>query len=55
MTILEVTKEIQDLAKETGVDFIKAASAMQGAAAKKGSEELITVIHNLKMEYLNLK
>ena len=55
MTTLEVTKAIQDLAKETGVDFIKAASAMQGAAAKKGSEELISLIHDIKMEYLNIK
>ena len=46
--------EIENLAKEMNIGFIEACSAMQSAAAKKGNEEIIGVIGELKLEFLGL-
>lgn len=49
----ELKQQIEKLSKEMNVNFIEAASAMQSAAAIKGDEKLISVIHELKMEAIN--
>ena len=57
MTTLEITAEIKKLAKEEGVSFIAACSAMQAAAAKMNNEKLIVKIAKIKTqsaEYKNL-
>ena len=46
----ELKTEIQKLAKEENITFLAACSAMQSAAAKMGSEEMITIISELKKE-----
>lgn len=51
----EIKIEVQNLAKELNITFVEAATAMQGAAAKMKSEEMITVLHNLKMEELGIE
>jgi len=48
----ELKLEIEKLAKEQNISFIEACQAMQGAAAKMGSEKMITIIHEIKMESL---
>jgi len=50
MQITELKIQIGTLAKEENISFIEACQAMQGAAAKMGSEKMITIIHELKME-----
>ena len=42
--------EIENLAKEENITFIKACQVMQGAAATMGSEKLISIIHEIKMQ-----
>lgn len=46
----ELKNEIENLAKEENITFLEACTAMQGAAAKMGSESMIATIHELKME-----
>jgi uncharacterized protein (UPF0210 family) len=46
--------EVEKLAKELNVDFIKAAKAMQSASVAMGDESLIVVLNDLKMENLGL-
>lgn len=50
----ELKSQIEKLAQEENISFIDACKAMQSAAAKLGSDEMITVIHELKMESLGL-
>lgn len=45
--------QIQQLAKYENISFIKACQAMQSAAAQKGNEYVITIIHEIKMESLH--
>lgn len=42
--------QIENLAKEENITFIKACQAMQGAAATLGNEKMIMIIHEIKME-----
>ena len=42
--------EIEKLAKQEGVSFLKACSAMQAAAASKGAEDVIEAIADIKEE-----
>ena len=46
----ELKLEIEKLAKEENITFLAACSAMQGAAAKMGSEKMIAIISELKEE-----
>lgn len=46
----ELKLEIEKLAKEENITFLAACSAMQGAAAKMGSEKMIAIISELKKE-----
>lgn len=50
MTTLKTT--IENFAKEENITFIAACQAMQGAAAKMGNEEMISQIHEIKMNSL---
>ena len=52
MTKSELKLEIEKLAKEENITFIEACQAMQAAAAKMNNEEMIMVVHELKMESL---
>ena len=45
--------QIERLAKEEGINFIEACSAMQAASATLGNESIIGTIHDLKMEYID--
>jgi len=47
--------EIEKLAKEENITFLKACSIMQSAASKMGSEKMISVIHELKMDTPEMK
>ena len=49
----ELKKVIENLAKEENITFIEACSAMQTAASLKGDEDLIMIIHDLKMKSIN--
>lgn len=51
----ELKSEIEKLAKEENITYLEACSAMQGAAAKMGSEKIISTIHELKMETPEMK
>lgn len=51
----ELTNEIKKLAQEENIDFVKACQAMQSAAAQLGNEDMITVIHEIKMNHLNIE
>ena len=44
--------QVEKLAKEENITFIEACSALQSASAKLGNEEIIEVLHDLKMESL---
>ena len=46
----ELKLEIEKLAKEENITFLAACPAMQGAAAKMGSEKMIAIISELKEE-----
>ena len=46
----QIKTEIENLAKQENIAFLDACSAMQGAAAKMGSEKMIAIIAELKME-----
>lgn len=46
----ELKLKIEKLAKEENITFLDACSAMQGAAAKMGSEKMIGIIADLKEE-----
>jgi hypothetical protein len=46
----ELKSEIEKLAKEENITFLKACSLMQGASAKMGNEKLIAIISELKEE-----
>ena len=46
----ELKLEIEKLSKEENITFLAACSAMQGAAAKMGSEKMIAIISELKEE-----
>jgi uncharacterized protein (UPF0210 family) len=46
----ELKKEIEKLAQEEQISFLKACSAMQGAAAQLGNESMIELIAELKEE-----
>ena len=46
----QLTNEIKRLSKEENISFLNACSAMQSAAAKMGSEKMIGVIAEIKME-----
>ena len=46
----ELKKQIEKLAKEEGVSFLSACSAMQSASAVMGDEKVISVIAELKQE-----
>ena len=50
----QLKKEIEKLAEEMDCTFIEAASAMQSASATMGNESMITVIGELKLEFLGL-
>lgn len=54
MKATDLKKEIEKLAKEENITFVAACQAMQSAAAKLGSEEMISEIHKLKMQSLGL-
>lgn len=49
MTSVQLKYEIEKLATEMGCSFVEACQAMQGAAAKKKDEKMITAIHKIKM------
>ena len=55
MNKAQLKTEIQNLAKEEKITFLKACSVMQSAAAKLGSEKMISIIHDLKMESDEMK
>ena len=46
----ELKLEIEKLAKEENITFLSACSSMQSAAAKMGSEKMISFISELKEE-----
>jgi|DEB0MinimDraft_6_1074348.scaffolds.fasta_scaffold167010_2 uncharacterized protein (UPF0210 family) len=50
MTKQGLKVEIEKLAKEEGISFLSACSAMQSAATKLGSENMIELIAELKKE-----
>ncbi len=52
MTKQGLKLQAEKLAKEESLTFIEACSALQGACAKLGNENLIVVLHELKMESL---
>ena len=54
MTKQGLKLEVEKLAKQEGLTFVEACQAMQAAAAKMGSEDIISIIHQLKMESLGL-
>ena len=47
-------KEILKLSKSEDISFVKACQVLQGLCAKMKREDLILLLHELKMEYLNL-
>lgn len=47
--------EIEKLAQAENITFLEACSAMQGAAAKMGSEKMISIIYELKMQTPEMK
>ena len=49
MNLAEITKQIREFSKTEKVDFLKACSAFQSAAAKLQNEKLISVIHEIKV------
>lgn len=51
----ELKIQIETLAKEENITFLEACSAMQGAAAKMGSESMIATINELKMDTPEMK
>jgi len=53
MTKAELKKEVEKLANECNIDFIKAAQHLQSASAKLGNERMIGILHDLKMEHLD--
>jgi len=53
MSIEQIKSEINALALDMNVSFVAACQAMQSAAAIKGDEKMITVIHKIKMESIN--
>jgi uncharacterized protein (UPF0210 family) len=55
MNIQEIKTQIEALAKEENISFIKACQAMQSAASKMGDEKLISVIHSIKMKSPEMK
>ena len=55
MTKAELKTEIEKLAAEENITFIEACTAMQGAAAQVSNEEIITAIHEMKMNHLNIE
>jgi hypothetical protein len=54
MTKPELKMQIENLAQEESISFMEACSAIQGAAAKMGNEEIIGIVHEMKMESLGL-
>ena len=50
MTKQGLKVEIEKLAKEEGISFLNACSAMQSAATKLGSEKMVELIAELKKE-----
>jgi hypothetical protein len=52
MTKQGLKLEVEKLAKEENISFVKACQIMQGASAQLGNEEMISVLHKLKMESL---
>ena len=53
MNIEQIKSEIVALALDMNISFVAACQAMQSAAATKGDEKMITVIHKIKMESIN--
>jgi hypothetical protein len=47
--------EIEKLAKEESITFLQACSIMQSAALKMGSEKMISIIHEIKMDTSEMK
>lgn len=52
MTIQLLKSEINKFSKEQNITFVEACQAMQGAAAKLGDEKMISILHDIKMEYI---
>ena len=46
----QLRKEAKQIAAEMGCDLIQAYQAIQGAAAQKGDEQVIQILHEIKME-----
>jgi len=55
MTKTQLKDQVQTLAEEENITFIEACQAMQAAAAKMGNEQMIMVLHEIKMEEVNLR
>ena len=49
----QLKKQIETLANEENITFVKACQLMQSACMLSNNESLITVIHELKMDFLN--
>ena len=49
-----IYKTVKQVADELNCDMIEAASKMQGQAAKKGDEKMISELHNFKMKVAGL-
>jgi len=55
MNKAQLKLEIEKLAKEENISFLQACSLMQSASAKMGNEQIITIIHELKIESAEYK
>lgn len=53
MNLDQIKSEINDLSLEMNISFVAACQYMQSAAAKKGNEKMVSVIHKIKMEHIN--
>ena len=52
MNTEQLKKEIEKLAAKENCTFVEACQAMQAAAAKMKNEQMISVIHKIKMASL---
>lgn len=46
----QLKSEIEKLAKKSGLTFIQACQFVQTEASKKGKEDIIELVHEIKME-----
>jgi len=53
MNKAQLKLEIKKLATEMNLSFIDACKLMQSSASKLGSEKMISIIHEIKMEEFN--